>query len=165
MFKVIKTLERSQLTSLQYLSNLIRLRSSHMRCSIIKAVLKNIVILKGKHLCWSFFLIKLQDFRPITLLKETRTQVFSCEYYNIFKNTYFEKHLPTAASVNCNKFYRATENQYWNGVWIKIKIYGLLWNDFTTCPAGLPTPGGPRGPWSPNFFAGKLFFVLWVFSF
>ena len=28
-----------------------------------------------KHLCWSFFLI------------ETSTQVFSCEYYEILKNT------------------------------------------------------------------------------
>ena len=31
---------------------------------------------------------------------ETPTQVFSCEYYEIFKNTYFEEHLRTAASVD-----------------------------------------------------------------
>ena len=31
-------------------------------------------------------------------MKETTTQVFSCEYCEIFKNTYFEKHLPTDAS-------------------------------------------------------------------
>ena len=30
--------------------------------------------------------------------KETPTQVFSCEYCKIFKNTYFEEHLRTAAS-------------------------------------------------------------------
>ena len=30
--------------------------------------------------------------------KENPTQVFSCEYSEIFKNTSFEKHLPTAAS-------------------------------------------------------------------
>ena len=30
--------------------------------------------------------------------KETPTQVFSCEYCEIFKNTYFEEHLQTAAS-------------------------------------------------------------------
>ena len=30
--------------------------------------------------------------------KETPTQAFSCEYCKIFKNTYFEKHLQTAAS-------------------------------------------------------------------
>ena len=33
-----------------------------------------------------------------TLLKKTSTQVFSCEYREIFKSTYFEKHLRTAAS-------------------------------------------------------------------
>ena len=32
--------------------------------------------------------------------KETSTQVFSCEYCDTFKNTYFEEHLRTAASVN-----------------------------------------------------------------
>ena len=30
--------------------------------------------------------------------KETPTQVFSCEYYKSFKNTYFEEHLPANAS-------------------------------------------------------------------
>ena len=58
-----------------------------------------------------FLFNKVAGFRSVTLMKETPTQVFSCEYYNIFKNTYFEKHLPTAASVNCKIFYRATENQ------------------------------------------------------
>ena len=31
--------------------------------------------------------------------KEIPTQVLSCEYCEIFKNTYFEEHLRTAASV------------------------------------------------------------------
>ena len=30
------------------------------RCSIMKAVLKNFADFKGKHLCWSLFLIKMQ---------------------------------------------------------------------------------------------------------
>ena len=30
--------------------------------------------------------------------KETPTQLFSCEYCEIFKNTYFEEHLRTATS-------------------------------------------------------------------
>ena len=53
-----------------------------------KAVLKNFTIFTGKHLCWSLFLIKLPAFR------------FSCEYCEIFKKTYLEKHLWTAASEN-----------------------------------------------------------------
>ena len=31
--------------------------------------------------------------------KETPTQVFSCEYWEIFKNTVFEEHLPDLATV------------------------------------------------------------------
>ena len=38
--------------------------------------------------------------------KETPTQVFSCEHCEIFRNTYFEKHLWTAAfeAGRCNNF-------------------------------------------------------------
>ena len=61
-------------------------RSSHRRCFVKKAVLKNFAIFAGKHLCWSLF------------LKRDSRQVFSCEYCEILKNTYFEKHLRTAAS-------------------------------------------------------------------
>ena len=75
-------------------------RSSYQRCSVQKAVLKNFTIFTGIHLCRSLFLIKLQVFRPATLLKETPTQVFFCEYCEIFKSTYFEKHLRTTAFVN-----------------------------------------------------------------
>ena len=49
-----------------------------------KATQKNFAIFTGEHLCWSFFLIKLQ--------------VFSCEYCAILKNIYSEEHLCTAAS-------------------------------------------------------------------
>ena len=38
-------------------------RSSHQRCSIKNAVLKNFVLFTGKQLCWSLFLIKLQTFK------------------------------------------------------------------------------------------------------
>ena len=40
----------------------------------------------------------LQALRTATLLKKTLTQVFSCEYCEIFKNTYYEELLGTAAS-------------------------------------------------------------------
>ena len=42
--------------------------------------------------CWSLFLIKLQAFRPATLLKRD-SQGFSCECCETFDNTYFEEHL------------------------------------------------------------------------
>ena len=36
--------------------------------------------------------------------KETPIQVFSCEIYEISKNTYFEEHLQTIASLNDGSF-------------------------------------------------------------
>ena len=46
-----------------------KFRSSHQRHSVKKDALKNFVIFTGKHLCWSLLLIKLEDYRPKTLLK------------------------------------------------------------------------------------------------
>ena len=50
-----------------------------------KSIFKNFAILTGKQglqLC----------------LKETQTQVFTCKYCEIFRKTYFEEYLRTAAS-------------------------------------------------------------------
>ena len=49
-------------------------------------VLKNFAIFTGKHL---------QLYQ-----KDTPTQVFSCEYCEIFKNTYLEEHLRTTDFIN-----------------------------------------------------------------
>ena len=40
-------------------------------------------------MCWRFFLITLEAFSPVNLLKKTPTQVFSCDYYEIFKDSFF----------------------------------------------------------------------------
>ena len=49
----------------------------HQTCSITKAVLKNFVLITGKHPCWSLFLIVLQTISPVTLLKRgSREGVF-----------------------------------------------------------------------------------------
>ena len=50
-----------------------------------------------------FFLIKLQTGRPVTILKKTPTQVFSCDIFENFKNTYFEEHLGTTAAESLRK--------------------------------------------------------------
>ena len=78
-------------------------RSSHQRCSIEKAVLKNFAIFTGKHLHWSLFLIELQVWGPATVLKETPAKVFFCAYCEIFKNTYFQEKLQRTASLNCKQ--------------------------------------------------------------
>ena len=60
--------------------------------------LKNFAIFTGKHLYWSLFLIKLQAFRPATLLNRGSNTGVSCEICEIFKNIYFEEHLRATAS-------------------------------------------------------------------
>ena len=55
------------------------------RCSIQKTILIYFAIFTGKHLCWSLFLNFIK--------KETPTQVFSGQYCEIFKKSYFEEHL------------------------------------------------------------------------
>ena len=66
---------------------------------MFKRVLKNfeIAINRKATLCWSLFLIKLQAFRAVTLLKRDSALVFSREYCEIFKKIYFEEHLRTDA--------------------------------------------------------------------
>ena len=71
-------------------------RSSHQRCSIEKAVLKNFAIFTRKHLCWSLF-CGLQNLQ--LSIKGAPTLVLSCEYCKIFKNTYFEENLRTTLSA------------------------------------------------------------------
>ena len=59
-----------------------------------KEVLKNLAKFTGKHLCRSLFLNKVAGLRSVTLLKkETPIQVFSYEFFEIFKNTCFIEHL------------------------------------------------------------------------
>ena len=57
-------------------------------------VLKNFAKLTGKHLCQSLFFNKAG--RPATSLK--KRLVFSCEFCEIFKYTFFTEHLRTTAS-------------------------------------------------------------------
>ena len=61
-------------------------RSSRSEMFVKISVFKNFANSTGK-LCWRYFLIKLQSWR--LCLKETSTQVFSCEICKNFKNTFF----------------------------------------------------------------------------
>ena len=70
-------------------------RSSHQRCFIKEYVLKTSVKFTEKHLRQSFFFNKVADFK-----KETLAQVFSCEFWEIFKNTFFTEHLRKTTPVN-----------------------------------------------------------------
>ena len=50
-----------------------------------KDVLKNFESFTEKHLCWSFFLTKLQAWRPATLFKKTPTQMFLRNFLKVLK--------------------------------------------------------------------------------
>ena len=76
--------------------NLSIFKSSHQRCSVQICVIRNFKNLTGKDLCQRLFLIKLQA------KKETLAEVFSCEFCEIPKNTFFTEHLWTTVSI----FYR-----------------------------------------------------------
>ena len=73
-------------------------RSSHQRCSVKKAAFNIFAIFAGKNLCWSLYLIRLQAWRPATLLKSDSNAGSSCKYCKIINNTYFEEHPWTTAS-------------------------------------------------------------------
>ena len=65
-------------------------RSSRQKCSVRKGVLGNFTKFTGKHLCQSLFFNK---------VAETLAQVFSCEFCQISKNTFFTEHLRATAST------------------------------------------------------------------
>ena len=62
------------------------------RCSVRKSVLRNFVKFTAKHLCQSPF------FNKVFIKKEALVQVFSCEFCEISKNTFFAGLLWTTAS-------------------------------------------------------------------
>ena len=74
-------------------------RGRHYRCSIKKGVLRNFANFTGKHLCKSLLFKKLAGLACHFIEKVTLAQVFSCEYCEICKSTFFTEHLWTAASL------------------------------------------------------------------
>ena len=62
------------------------------RCSVRKSVLRNFVKFTAKHLCQSPF------FNKVFIKKEILAQVFSWEFCEISKNTFFAELLWTTAS-------------------------------------------------------------------
>ena len=79
-------------------------KSSHQRCSIRKGILRYFAKFTGKHLCQSLFfnevvLNKVAGSLACNFIKkEALAQVFSCEFSEISKNTFFIEHLRAAAS-------------------------------------------------------------------
>ena len=68
-------------------------RSSHQMCSIKKAVLKNFAIFTGKDLCWNLSFIRLQAFRPATLLKRDSNRCFTVNIAKFLRTAFLIEHL------------------------------------------------------------------------
>ena len=74
-------------------------RSSRPVVFCEKGVLKNFAKFIEKQLCHSLFLIKLQTETCNFIKKETLAQVFSCEFCEISKNSFFHRTPLVAASI------------------------------------------------------------------
>ena len=64
-------------------------RNSHQRCSVRKDILRNFAKFTEKRLWQSLFFNKVAGLLQL-YWKQTPTQVFSCEYCEIFKKSYFK---------------------------------------------------------------------------
>ena len=74
----------------------------------VKRVFLNILQNLQENTCTRVsFSIKLQASACSCIKKETLAQVFSCEFYEIFLNTFLYRTLPVAASANTLGFYHA----------------------------------------------------------
>ena len=84
------------------LSMIVNSEAVTQRCSVKKRVLRKFAKSRGKHLCQSLFFNKFASLRPKAcnfIKKETLAQVFSCEFYEISKNTFFYRTPLVAASA------------------------------------------------------------------
>ena len=76
-------------------------KSSQRRCSAKKVLLEISQNSHEKTCTRVSFLMKLQFLACNFIKKETVAQVFSCEFYEISKNTIFTEHLWATASTKC----------------------------------------------------------------
>ena len=79
----------------------VKCRSSLPEVFCKKDVLGNFAKFTGKHLCQSLFFNKVAGGACNFIKKETLTQVFSCEFCEISKNTFSQRTPLVAASVKC----------------------------------------------------------------
>ena len=70
------------------------------KCSVKKLFFRNFAKFTGKRLCQGLFFNKVAGQSPATLLKKTLAQVFSFEFCEISKNTFFTEHLRATVSIS-----------------------------------------------------------------
>ena len=84
----------AQTTGLQF-------RSSRPEVFCKEGVLRNFSKFTGKHLCQSLFFNKVAGQACDFIKKETLAKLFSCEFCEVSKSTFFTEHLPVTASNKC----------------------------------------------------------------
>ena len=92
-------------------------RSSLMEMHFKIGVVRNFTIFTGRHLCCSFFFNKISVLQ--LYYKKTPTQVFTCEYSEVFINSYFDRTPPVAAF----EFFRTHFLQTTSGGYLCLKQF------------------------------------------
>ena len=67
-------------------------------------VLKETANFTKKHQCWSHFLEKSPEIKRLRNKDTQKAQLFSCEFCEAFKNTFFTEHLRWIWSLSFKKF-------------------------------------------------------------
>ena len=87
-----------------------------------KCVFKSFAKFTGKHLCQSLFFNKVAGLTPATLLKKkTLAQVFSCEFCELFKNTFFYRTPPVTGSLSINMEIKSRRNAVHSTIHMSVK--------------------------------------------
>ena len=109
--KYFQDLSREHYTVLMNFENALNRSSRQVVCK--KGALKNFTKFTGKHLCLGriSFLIKRPEFCNF-IQKENLAQVLSCEFYEIFKNTYFYRTHLMAVSESMSTNFRSLVSLY-----------------------------------------------------
>ena len=94
------------------------MRSGRPELFCKRVVLRNFAKLTGKHLCQSLFFNKVSGLRPVPeacnfIKNETMQQVFSCEFFEISKNSFSYRSDPVAASAKWINYFRFTLKNFY----------------------------------------------------
>ena len=98
---------------------------------LYKSILENFTKFTGKHQCQSLFLIKLQGLAYNFIKIEILAQVFSCEFFEIFINTFFYVTPPVVAFVNLG--IRKTRYLFHEARKMCETRFIVMWNNFIIC--------------------------------
>ena len=107
-------------------------------------VLKNFANFTAKHVCLSLFLIKLQAWGPVTLLKRDSNTKFSCKICEILKTPFFREHLQRLLLRLVPKYFVCREKCHW-------RLVSRLWTKYLLFPNKLLFTDVPKDSWFKHF--------------